>query len=155
MNQLIKKPYLIFWLSIPLIILIGFISGDEPLDINVHDTYFVIYHIHLAILISIIFGIIGFGYWITQKANRKLSKWLNLIHVMLTIGGLLLIWILFQFYRQPEPETLLSDFDYNEKLNISILITALIVIFGQIVYPINIISGIIRKRNKTSGQHRI
>ncbi len=155
MNRLIEKPYLIFWLSIPIIILIGFLSGDGPLDINVHDTYFIIYHIHLAMLISIIFGIIGFGYWIMQKANRRLSKWLNLTHVVLTIGGLLLIRILLQLFREPETETLISDFDFNENLNIAMFIIALIVIFGQIVYPINIIRGIIIKRNKTSGQQRL
>ena len=153
MNKLIEKPYLIFWVSIPLIILSKFLSGTEPLDINVHDTYYVIEH--GVISISIIFGIIGLGYWIMQKANRRLSKWLNLTHIVLTIGGLLLIRILLQLFREPETETLLSDFDFNENLNIVMFIVALIMIFGQIVYPINIIRGIIIKRNKTSGQHRL
>lgn len=151
MKFLIDKPYLIFWLSIPIIILIGFLSGTEPLDINVHDTYFVIDHGFISILISLTFGIIGFGYWIMQKVNRKLSKWLNLIHIVLTIGGLLLIQILLQLFREPETESLMSDYDSNENLNIAMFIISLIVIFGQIIYPINIIRGIIIKRNKTSG----
>jgi heme/copper-type cytochrome/quinol oxidase subunit 1 len=148
---LTDKPYLIFWLSIPIIILIGFLSGTEPLDINLHDTYYVIEHGFISILISIIFGILGFGYWIMQKTNRRLSKWLNLTHIVLTIGGLLLIRILLQLFRELETESLMSDFHFNENLNIAMFIIALIVIFGQIVYPINIIRGIILKRNKTSG----
>src|SRR5690606_36301779 len=108
-----------------IIILIGFLSGTEPLDINVHDTYYVIEHGVISILISIIFGIIGLGYWIMQKANRRLSKWLNLIHIVLTIGGLLLIRILLQLFREPETETLMSDFDFNENLNITMFIIAL------------------------------
>lgn len=151
MKFLTDKPYLIFWLSIPIIILIGFLSGTEPLDINVHDTYYVIEHGVISILISIIFGIIGLGYWIMQRANRRLSKWLNLTHIALTIGGLLLIRILLQLFREPETETLMSDFDFNENLNIAMFIITVIVIFGQIIYPINIIRGIIIKRNKTSG----
>nr|WP_246073353.1 cbb3-type cytochrome c oxidase subunit I [Formosa sediminum] len=53
--------------------LIGILSGDAVLDINVHDTYYVISHFHIATLISILFGIIEIGYWIMNKANRKLS----------------------------------------------------------------------------------
>ncbi|WMI68261.1 hypothetical protein [Mangrovimonas sp. YM274] len=151
MNKLIEKPHLIFFLAIPIIMLIGMLSGDAVLDINVHDTYYVIAYLYLSILISILFGIIGTGYWIMLKANRKLSKWLNLIHITLSIGGLILIRILMQLFREPETETLLSDFDFNKNLNIVMFIVALFVIFGQIVYPINIIIGLIKKRNKTSG----
>ena len=91
MNIFNNKPHLIFWLSIPLIILIGILSGTETMDVNVHDTYFVFTKYHLSILISTLFGIIGFGYWIMKKANRKLSKWLNWIHITLTFGSLLIM----------------------------------------------------------------
>lgn len=74
MNRLIEKPHQIFFSEIPIVLLIGYIKKDAALDINVHDTYYVIAYSHLAILISILFGIIGFGYWIIIKANRKLSK---------------------------------------------------------------------------------
>ena len=78
------------------------------LDINVHDTYFVFSQIDLTILISILFGIIGLGYWIMLKTNRKLSKWLNLIHITLTFGGILLIWILAQLFRES-----IMEYDFN------------------------------------------
>ena len=74
MNKLIEKPHLIFLLSIPIIMLIGILSEDAVLDINVHDTYYVIAYLHLAILISILFGIFGIGYWIMLKADRKTIK---------------------------------------------------------------------------------
>ncbi len=115
------------------------------LDINVHDTYFVFSQIDLIILISILFGIIGLGYWIMLKANRKLFKWLNLIHIVFTLGGTLLIWILSQFFREA-----IMEFDFNNNLALVIYLIALIIIFGQIIYLINIINGIIRKQNKTS-----
>lgn len=124
--------------------LVGLISRDTVLDINFHDTYYVITYIQLAVLISILFGIIGLGYWIMLKVNRKLSKWLNLIHIILTFGGILIIWVLSQLYRES-----IMEYDFNGNLNLAISIIALIVIFGQVIYPINLISGIIR--NKTSG----
>ena len=146
MNLISKKPHLIFLFSIPIIILFGILNRNEILDINVHDTYFIFSPIDLTILISILFGIIGIGYWIMLKANRKLSKWLNLIHITLTFGGILLIWILAQLFRES-----IMEYNFNNNLTFGIYLIALIAFFGQLIYPINIISGIIKKRNKTSG----
>lgn len=141
MNKLIEKPHLIFFLSIPLIILIGILSGDNTLDINIHDTYFVIAYLHFAILISIIFGLIGFGYWIIQKVNRKLSKWLNRIHIGLTFGGTFLVWFLNKFYR---PE--IMDYKFNNNLSLIITLIVLIMIAGQLIFPINIIYALTKKK---------
>ena len=122
----------------------GFVSSTENLVINKYDTYYVFSLTDLNIVISILFTIIGLGYWIMLKTNRKLSKCLNLTHVALTFGGILLIWILSQLYRES-----IVEFDFNENLTLAIYSIALIAVFGQIIYPINIISGLIK--NKTSG----
>ena len=144
MSKIINKPHLIFLFSIPLIMLSGFLSSVKDLDINIHDTYYVFSLFHLNTLISIIFVVIGLGYWIMLKANRRLSKWLNLIHIALTFGGILLIWILAQLFRES-----IMAYDFNSNLTLAIYLIALIAVFGQIIYPINIISGLIK--NKTSG----
>jgi heme/copper-type cytochrome/quinol oxidase subunit 1 len=149
MIRINNKPQLIFWISIPIIILIGFINGNEPLFINLPNSYFVIEHLFIRILLPILFGIIGFGYWFMQKEKRKLSKRLNLIHSFLTIGGLILIWIL-QLIRDNSPESTLAEFIYKENLNVAMYIVILIVFFGQIIYPINLISGLIKKQDKIS-----
>ena len=146
MNQLIKNPHLIFLLAIPIIMLIGLLSGDAELDINVHDTYYVIAYLHLAILISILFGIIGIGYWFMLKANRQLSKWLNLTHIGLTFGGPIVVWILTLFYR-----TEILEYEFNNNLTVIIILIILLIVLGQLIFPINIIYGFIKKKNKTSG----
>jgi len=145
MKILNNKPHLIFLLAIPIIILIGILSGESVLDINVHDTYYVIAHFHLAILISILFGIIGIGYWIMQKANRKLSKWLNWTHIGITFGGILIVLILTQFYRNE-----LMEYEFNNNLTFFVTLFILLVFFAQLIFPINIIYGLIKKKNKTS-----
>ena len=144
MSRITNKPHLIFWLSIPLIMLSGFVSSTENLVVNKYDTYYVFSLTELNILISILFAIIGLGYWIMLKTNRKLSKWLNLTHIALTFGGILLIWVLSQLYRES-----IVEFDFNENLTLAIYSIALIAVVGQIIFPINIISGLIK--NKTSG----
>ena len=140
MNNLIEKPHLIFFLSILIIMPIGILSGDAVLDINVRDTYYVIAYLHLAILISILFGIIGLGYWIMQKANRKLSKWLNWTHIGLTFGGTITVWIMTKFYR-----TEIMEYEFNDNLTSIITLIVLLMIVGQLIFPINIICGLLKK----------
>jgi cytochrome c oxidase subunit 1 len=62
MNKLAQKPHLIFLFAIPLSILIGILSGDNVLEFNVHDSYFIIAHFYLAILVSILYAIVAIGY---------------------------------------------------------------------------------------------
>ena len=118
----------------------GFVSSIENLDINIHDTYYIFSLTDLNILISVLFAIIGLGYWIMLKANRKLSKWLNLIHITLTFGGILLIWILAQLFRES-----FMEYDFNNNLTLAIYLITFIVVFGQIIYLINIVRGLIKK----------
>ena len=133
------KPHLIFFISIPVIILIGFINGNKMMNINVYDTYFVFDQIDLGILISILFAIIGFGYWIMQRTNRILSKRLNFVHISLTFGGILLIGILAQLFRDQG-----MDFAFNNYLTLAIYSIALIAILGQGIYIINVVRGIVK-----------
>lgn len=144
MNKPIEKPHLIFLTAIPIVILMGVLSKDAVLDINIHDTYYIIEHLFIAILISILFGIMAFGYWIMQKTNRSLSKWLNAIHVIFTFGGMLLILILSQLFRES-----VMAYKFNENLTLVIYVIVLIIFLGQIAFPINMISGIIKKKNKS------
>lgn len=144
MSELSEKPHLIFLLAIPIIMLIGILSGDTMLDLNVHDTYYVISYLHLAIIISILFGIIGIGYWIMQKADRKLSKWLNWTHIGLTFGGTLIVWILTKFYR-----TEIMEYEFNNNLTLIITLITLLMIIGQIIFPINIIYGLTKKKKSS------
>ena len=145
MSNIIEKPHFLF---LPFC-LIAFVVSKfwyGGITINIHDTYFVMSNYHFATLISILFGIIGLIYWIAKKVNVNLSKRLNLIHVALTFGGIFLILILNEFFRKS-----IMEYDFNENLTMVIYLISAVVIFGQIIFPINIISGIIRKRNKTSG----
>ncbi|WP_047547866.1 hypothetical protein [Psychroserpens sp. Hel_I_66] len=106
----------------------GFVSSIESLDINIHDTYYVFSLADLNILISVLFAIIGLVYWILLKAHRKLSKWMNLTHIVLTFGGILLIWGMSQLYRES-----IVEYDFNENLTLAIYSTALIAVVGQLI----------------------
>lgn len=140
-----KKPHLIFWISIPVLVLIGFLNRKEMLDINIYDTYYVFSKTALIIMISALFGFMGLGYYLMLKAKRKLSRWLNLIHVALTVGGILTVWILTQLFRES-----IMEYQFNNNLTMAIYVLVIITIFAQILYPINLIGAILKPRNKTT-----
>ncbi len=65
--------------------LTGIILGDSALDINVHDTYFVIAHFHLVMGISAIYGMFaGVYHWFPKMYGRMMNKNLGYIHFWVT-----------------------------------------------------------------------
>ncbi len=65
--------------------LTGIILGDSTLDINVHDTYFVIAHFHLVMGISALYGMFaGIYHWFPKMFGRMLNKNLGYIHFWIT-----------------------------------------------------------------------
>ncbi|WP_103071637.1 hypothetical protein [Aquimarina sediminis] len=144
MSKIFCKPYLLFWISIPIILLVIFFSGDSTLDINIHDTYFVIEHAYISYLVSITLGLIGLGYWIMIKLNRKLSKTLIAIHELLTLGGFLAIWISNMIFKR------VPLFDSIGTENLVLTIFALLIIIGQVFYLLNLIMGLFKKEKRSN-----
>ncbi len=66
--------------------LTGIILGDSTLDINVHDTYFVVAHFHLVMGISALYGLLaGVYHWFPKMFEGKMmNKNLGYIHFWIT-----------------------------------------------------------------------
>jgi cytochrome c oxidase subunit I len=65
--------------------LTGLILGDSTLDINVHDTYFVVAHFHLVMGISALYGLFaGVYHWYPKMFGRMLNKNLGYVHFWVT-----------------------------------------------------------------------
>ncbi len=65
--------------------LTGIILGDSTLDINVHDTYFVVAHFHLVMGISALYGMFaGIYHWFPKMFGRMMDKNLGYIHFWVT-----------------------------------------------------------------------
>jgi cytochrome c oxidase subunit 1 len=66
--------------------LTGIILGDSALDINVHDTYFVVAHFHVVMGASAIFGMLaGVYHWFPRMFGRMMNKTLGYVHFWLTL----------------------------------------------------------------------
>jgi cytochrome c oxidase subunit 1 len=63
----------------------GLILGDSALDINVHDTYFVVGHFHIVMGLSAIFGMFaGVYHWYPKLYGRRMNKSMGYIHFWIT-----------------------------------------------------------------------
>ena len=61
--------------------LTGIILGDSALDINVHDTYFVVGHFHIVMGLSAIYGMFaGVYHWFPKMYGRMMNKRLGYLH---------------------------------------------------------------------------
>jgi cytochrome c oxidase subunit 1 len=66
--------------------LTGIILADSALDIQVHDTYFVVAHFHIVMGMSAIFGMLGGIYhWFPKMFGRMMNNKLGYVHFWVTI----------------------------------------------------------------------
>jgi cytochrome c oxidase subunit 1 len=66
--------------------LTGIILADSALDVNVHDTYFVVAHFHIVMGMSAIFGMLGGIYhWFPKMYGRMMNNKLGYVHFWLTL----------------------------------------------------------------------
>lgn len=142
MNKLIAKPYIFFWSVIPIMFLIVLFIGYKTYTINVHDTYFVFSNLALVNGASIVFCMIGLIYWALIKSNKLLSKSLNISHLVITIDGLLLMFIFSQLFRDVNTDTLLETSSFNHKIGNILFVIFLLIILAQVLFIINIIRSL-------------
>jgi cytochrome c oxidase subunit 1 len=66
--------------------LTGIFLGNAALDINLHDTYFVVAHFHLVMGSAAIFGMLcGIYHWYPKMFGRTMNESLGQIHFWMTI----------------------------------------------------------------------
>ncbi len=63
------KKYLIF-IFLGVVLLVGLLTRDQFLTINIHETYYLINYLHFSVVISIF---ILFGYLVLRLFSRKKS----------------------------------------------------------------------------------
>lgn len=129
--------------------LTGIILGDSTLDIQVHDTYFVIAHFHLVMGVSAIYGMFsGIYHWFPKMFGRMMNKNLGYIHFWITAICAYGVFFPMHFLglaglpRRYYSNSAFPMFDDMVDVNILITIFAIVGALIQIVFLYNFFSSI-------------
>ena len=129
--------------------LTGIILGDSTLDINVHDTYFVVAHFHLVMGISALYGMFaGIYHWYPKMFGRMMNKNLGYVHfwvTAITAYGVFFPMHFIGLAGLPRRYYTNTNFPlFDDLQNVNVLITVFAIIGGtfQLVFLYNFFSSI-------------
>ena len=139
--KVLRKSYILFWITSFSILIDGFLiqNPESVADVNVHDTYYVIAHGLISEIFSLIFFILGLGYWILERLHRNVNQYLTIIHIIGTVG---IAW-LYKF--------ILVGFNLFELKNLELINAIMLISFSlaflvQPIYIVNIIIAIVKPK---------
>ena len=131
--------------------LTGVILGDSALDINVHDTYFVVAHFHIVMGLSAIFGMFaGVYHWFPKMYGRMMNKSMGYAHFWLTFVTAYGVFFPMHFLgmaglpRRYYSNTAFPMFDNLADINVLITYFAIIGGIAQLIFIFNFFYSIWR-----------
>lgn len=147
----IKTHHLFLIVSI-LILLIGMYRNTDPnsiLDINIHDTYFVISNYVCTLVLFTTYFLSGLLYWLFEKLPQKqLIKPLTIIHSTILIGSFIIYWLIIFL----DDKLFLIDPNFplltykDQVINITLVSELFIITFvGMPIFIINLLIGLLRR----------
>lgn len=131
--------------------LTGIWLGNAALDINLHDTYFVVAHFHLVMGSAAIFGMLaGIYHWYPKLFGKMMNQKLGYIHFWLTFAAAYGVFFPMHFMGLdgvPRRYYSFTGFEYmNEWLDVNkfISISAIIGSAAQFIFVYNFFSSIFK-----------
>ncbi|TCP23544.1 cytochrome c oxidase subunit 1 [Tenacibaculum skagerrakense] len=124
--------------------LTGLVLGDSALDINIHDTYFVVAHFHLVMGVSALFGMFaGVYHWYPKMYGRMMNKVMGYWHFWLTIISAYGVFFPMHFIglaglpRRYYTNTYFPMFDDLADINVFMTVMAIIGGLAQLIFLAN------------------
>ncbi len=136
------KTYYLLLIASLILLLLSLFENEYIYDYNIHDTYFVIASNHLYWFVSVLLICFFIIYLFFDFGKVSLIEILSKLHVFGSIFFLLIIIFPYsRVFNQSEFE-LYDEFIW---INISIIISFLILLFLQLLLIINIFVSLIKK----------
>ncbi len=133
--------------------LTGIFLGNSALDIQLHDTYFVVAHFHLVMGSAAFFGMLaGVYHWFPKMFGRMMDAKLGYVHFWFTFIGIYLIFFpmhyigIAGFPRRYYSFTNFDAFSTFTDLNAFISIAAVLTFVAQFIFLFNFFYSIFRGR---------
>jgi cytochrome c oxidase subunit 1 len=137
--------------------LTGIILGNSALDIQLHDTYFVIAHFHLVMGAAAVFGMFcGIYHWFPKMFGRMLDEKLGFLHFWMTFLAVYLVFMpmhyigIAGFPRRYYSWTGFEAFNMFTDMNTFISIAAIIGFTAQFIFLFNFVYSMFKGRRATA-----
>lgn len=131
--------------------LTGIFLGNASLDINLHDTYFVVAHFHLVMGSAAIFGMLaGVYHYFPKMFGRMMSSKLGYLHFWITFACAYLVFFPLHFLGLdgvPRRYYAFTEFEFMHKwVTVNILVTwsAIIAALAQVAFLFNFFYSIFK-----------
>ncbi len=131
--------------------LTGIFLGNSVLDINLHDTYFVVAHFHLVMGSASFFGLLaGVYHWFPKMFGRMMNDKLGKLHFWLSFVGIYLVFFplhyigIAGFPRRYYSFTSFETFNIYGDLNALVSIAAILTFAAQFIFLFNFFYSIYR-----------
>lgn len=136
--------------------LTGIFLGNSAIDIQLHDTYFVVAHFHLVMGSASFFGMVaGIYHWFPKMFGRMMDARLGYIHFWLTFTGVYLIFFpmhyigIAGFPRRYYSWTNFEFANMYTDLNMFISVAAIITFAAQFIFMFNFFYSMFKGRKAT------
>lgn len=131
--------------------LTGIFLGNAALDINLHDTYFVVAHFHLVMGSAAIFGMLaGIYHWFPRMFGRYMNNTLAYIHFWVTFATAYLVFFPMHFMgiagvpRRYYQFSVLPEFNIWMDVNVLITVSAIVAGLVQLLFIWNFFYSIFK-----------
>lgn len=129
----------------------GIFMAATPVDIHIHDTYFIVAHIHYVLFGGSTFAIFGaIHYWFPKMFGRMMDDKLGRIHFFLTFlafNGTFFLMHIVGLHGQPRRYADYTQFDYLHNggiigMNQFMTISAFVLGLAQLLFAYNFIKSL-------------
>ncbi len=131
--------------------LTGLFLGNSVLDINLHDTYFVVAHFHLVMGSASFFGLLaGVYHWFPKMFGRMMDDRLGKVHFWFSFVGIYLVFFplhyigIAGFPRRYYSFTSFETFNIYADLNALVSVAAILTFAAQFIFLFNFFYSIFR-----------
>lgn len=154
-GNLVMTPAMLFSIGLVASFIAGGLTGiilaDSALDIQVHDTYFVVAHFHVVMGVSAIFGMFaGVYHWFPKMYGRMMNTKLGYVHFWLTFVAAFGVFLPMHFVGlagAPRRYYSYSEFPMFEGvMDLNVLITLFAILGGlaQLLFLYNFFYSVFR-----------
>ena len=133
----------------------GIFMASAPVDIYIHDTYFIVAHIHYVLFGGSLFGIFaGIYYWFPKMFGRQMNQKWGVIHFVLTIIAFNCTFFLMHILGiGGHPRRYASIFEYPslmhlQPLNVFMTISAMAMGMAQLPFFYNFFASLPAKLSR-------